>query len=85
MGEHLVMRLSLGRFLALREVQIIALLCAAMIDVVTVNAAAITATTTDGGRVHLRDALAAAAAVCWKFTTTLDNSRPQDRHPWIIT
>jgi hypothetical protein len=46
MGKHLVMRQSLGHFLALRGVQIIALLCAAMVNVVTVNPAAITATST---------------------------------------
>jgi FG-GAP-like repeat/FG-GAP repeat len=62
MGKHLVMRQSLGRFLALRGVQIIALLCAAMVDVVTVNAATITVTTTaDSGAGSLRDALAAAS------------------------
>lgn len=40
------MRQSLGHFLALRGVQIIALLGAAMVNVVTVNAAALTDTTT---------------------------------------
>jgi hypothetical protein len=37
---------SLGHFLALRGVQIIALLCAAMVNVVTGNAATVTVTTT---------------------------------------
>jgi hypothetical protein len=41
MGKHLIMRLSFGRFLALRGVQIIALLCAAMVNVVTGNAATV--------------------------------------------
>jgi hypothetical protein len=40
------MRLSLGHFLAFRGVQLIALLCAAIVHVVTGNAATVTASTT---------------------------------------
>ena len=56
------MRLLLGRFPTLGGVQIIALLCAAMVAVVTVNAATLTVTTTaDNGAGSLRDALAVAS------------------------
>lgn len=55
------MRLTLARFPALGVVQIIALLCAVMVDVVTVNAATLTVTTTaDNGVGSLRATIAAA-------------------------
>jgi Right handed beta helix region len=56
------MHLFLRHLPALGGLQVIALLCAAMADVVTVNAATITVTTTaDNGPGSLRDAIAAAS------------------------
>ena len=57
------MRLTLTRFPALGGVQIIALLCAAMVDVVTVSAGTLTVTTTaDSGAGSLRATIGAASA-----------------------
>jgi len=62
LGKHSVMRLSLGPFLALREVQLFALLCAIMAGTSSIHAATITVTNTaDSGAGSLRDALAMAS------------------------
>ncbi len=73
------MRLSLGHFLALGGVQVIALLCAAMTDVVTVSAATVTITNT----VHLSPSLAAPIA-SWSDPRPKTNSPLQGNLAWSL-